>query len=103
MVKCMCIDDSNRPAKIPQDRWVKKGEEYTIIFVTTVLPQEELAIQLDEILLDDDCVPFAYFLAKRFAIRKSDTEAMIQLMRDSDIMDASIKNLFDQVWIEDGV
>lgn len=101
MVTCICVDDSNRPSKIPVEKWVKKGNLYTIIFVTTVLPQDKLAIQLDEIILDDDCDPYAYFLAERFAIRREDTEAMIELMQMSDIMDSSIKDLIGQLNIEE--
>lgn len=101
MVRCICVDDSNRPSIIPADKWIKKGSEYTIIFVTTVLPQNKLAIQIDEIILDDDCEPYAYFLAHRFAIRKEDTEAMIELMQASDIMDSSIKDLLGQLNMEE--
>ena len=29
-MKVICINDSNKPLKVPVDQWVKKGEPYTI-------------------------------------------------------------------------
>ena len=67
MIKCLCINDSNKPNPIPKDKWVEKGKEYTILFSMTVLPQKQLAFQLNEIDLDDSCSPYTWFLANRFS------------------------------------
>lgn len=38
MVECVCINDKDRPKEIPANKWIKKGEPYTVIFTVTVLP-----------------------------------------------------------------
>jgi hypothetical protein len=57
MIKCVCIDNDNRPNKVPENKWLEKDKEYTLAFCITVLPQKELAFQLQEIELDDSCSP----------------------------------------------
>lgn len=64
----MCIDDTNRPDGIPTSKWVKKGEIYTVIKV--VFPHSQpgtIGFKLAELNIDD-CFPYQYFLADRFAI-----------------------------------
>ena len=29
-MKAVCIDNSNKPSKIPQNEWITEGETYTI-------------------------------------------------------------------------
>ncbi len=72
MVKCTCINDKNRPSKVPANKWVKEGNEYTIIFTIVVLPQKTLAVQLEEIDLDESCMPYEFFLANRFAFTQEE-------------------------------
>ena len=43
MIKCLCINDSNKPTQIPNEKWLQKGTEYTLLFSMTVLPQKQLS------------------------------------------------------------
>jgi len=96
MVKCICINDKNRPSKIPQNKWLKEGEEYTIIFTLMVLPQKTLAVQLEEIDLDESCMPYEFFLANRFAFTKEELEKLIGFIEECTQVNMSIKELMKQ-------
>ena len=93
MIKCICINDKNRPSKVPPHKWVKEGEEYTVIFTLVVLPQKTLAIQIDEIDLDESCSPYSFFLANRFGFRKEDLEKLIEFIKECTQVNMSIKEL----------
>lgn len=96
MIKCICIDDKNRPKEIPENKWVKEGEEYTVIFTLFVLPQKKLAIQVNEINLDESCEPYTFFLASRFAFRVEDMEMLIEFIWECNEVNISIKDLMEQ-------
>lgn len=96
MIKCICINDKNRPSKVPADKWLKEGEEYTVIFATVVLPQKTLAVQIDEVDLDERCRPYSFFLANRFAFRTEDLERLIEFIKECTLVDMSIKELLNQ-------
>jgi hypothetical protein len=96
MVKCICINDKNRPSKIPQEKWLKEGEEYTIIFTLIVLPQKTLAVQLEEIDLDESCMPYEFFLANRFAFTQEELEKLIEFIKECTQVNMSIKELLKQ-------
>ena len=96
MIKCVCIDDKNRPSKVPQTKWVTNGQEYTVIFTLVVLPQKTLAVQLDEIDLDESCMPYSFFLANRFAFRTEDLEKLIAFIEECTHVNMSIKDLLKQ-------
>lgn len=96
MIKCICINDNNRPSRVPESKWVKKGEEYTVIFTLVVLPQKTLAVQIDEINLDESCSPYSFFLANRFAFRKEDLERLIEFIKECTHVNMSIKDLMKQ-------
>jgi hypothetical protein len=96
MIKCICINDKNRPSKIPQNKWLKEGEEYTIIFTLIVLPQKTLAVQLEEIDLDKSCMPYEFFLANRFAFTQEELEKLIAFIEECTHVNLSIKELLKQ-------
>jgi hypothetical protein len=96
MVKCICINDKNRPSKIPQEKWLKEGEEYTIIFTLIVLPQKTLAVQLEEIDLDESCMPYEFFLANRFAFTQEELDKLIAFIEECNHVSLSIKDLLKQ-------
>lgn len=96
MIKCICIDDKNRPSKVPVSKWVKKGQEYTVIFTLIVLPQKTLAVQLEEIDLDESCSPYSFFLANRFAFREEDLQRLIEFIKECTEVNISIKELMKQ-------
>ncbi len=70
----ICIDASNKPNDIPNSKWVKKGEIYTVIRVVK-LPLQAMAIgyELEEIDLKD-CFPYQFFSSNRFGILMRDDE-----------------------------
>jgi len=96
MIKCVCIDDKNRPSKVPPHKWVKEGQEYTVIFTLVVLPQKTLAVQLDEIDLDESCAPCSFFLADRFGFTKENLEKLIAYIEECNHVNMSIKDLMKQ-------
>ena len=96
MIKCICINDKNRPSKVPPHKWVKEGEEYTVIFTLVVLPQKTLAVQIDEINLDEGCKPYSFFLANRFAFRAEDLERLIEFIKECTQVNMSIKELLKE-------
>ena len=99
MIKCICINDSNRPTSIPTHKWIKKDQEYHIIFAHFLLPQKQLGVQLAEIILDESCVPFEYFLANRFGIDKDDLEKLVELIYESTEIKTSISELMEQTQV----
>ena len=100
MIKCICINDNDRPAKIPVEKWLEKGKEYTLAFTITVLPQKKLAFQLQEIELDDSCSPYSWFLADRFAFREEDLEKLAEFIKECNDITFSMKELMKTTNVE---
>ena len=96
MIKCLCIDDNNKPSKIPQHKWLEQGKEYTLAFSMTVMPQKKLAFQVQEIELDDSCSPFTWFLASRFAFRQEDLEKLREFIKECNEINFSVKELIKE-------
>jgi len=91
MVKAICINDESRPTQIPESEWVKKGEEYNIVWVYIIRNEKQNGIQgcdLAEITLDESNHPYLHFQLSRFAIE--DIEALKQLASDCSGLDMSI-------------
>ena len=101
MIKCICIDDKKRPKEIPKSKWVKKGEVYTVIFALIISPQNTLAVQLDEIDLDESCAPYDFFLAERFAFDLDDFEKLINFVENCIDVNVSIKEMMEQININE--
>jgi hypothetical protein len=100
MIECTCINDKNRPKEIPPNKWIKKGNKYTVIYTLTVLPQRQLAFHLQEIELDESNMPYEYFLANRFAFAAEDLDALMELIRDCSDTDFSMEELLKQTELE---
>lgn len=80
MIKAICINDANRPNEIPESKWIKLGQSYTITKVFKMVFQDNiLACELKEIDLSDN--PYNCFRLDRFAIQEKDMEDMIRLMK----------------------
>lgn len=99
MIKCTCINDKYKPNKIPKEKWIENGKEYTIIFTTFVLPQRELGFQLEELDLDKSCFPYEYFLANRFGFSKEEFDKLAAFIKDCNDIAVSIKELMEQTKI----
>lgn len=68
-MKVVCINDNNRPKQIPPEKWIVKGEIYTVIATTMMnIQRNKIGLKLAEIDLGQSCFPYEYFDAERFAI-----------------------------------
>lgn len=66
-MRVMCIDDANKPAKIPVEQWIKAGEAYTVIKVVQMgLQDGKYGFLLKEVQMSADCFPYEYYDADRF-------------------------------------
>lgn len=85
-LQVICINSSNKPKQIPDNKWVKEGEIYTILrLVRMNLQQNKLGIVLEEIELDESCFPYYYFDADRFAPVQLITEK--EEVKEEDLME----------------
>jgi hypothetical protein len=100
-VKAICIKDDNRPNIIPKNKWVKKGNEYEVIFTCTALPQKVLAFQLAEIELTEEHLPYEYFKADRFAFTEKNLLKLIELIKDCEGIDFSMDELMKQTELQE--
>ena len=102
MIKCVCIDNDNRPSRVPETKWLEKGKEYTLDFTMTVHPQKKLAFQLKEIELDESCSPYTWFLANRFAFRQEDIESLIEFIKECNKITFSLNELMKVTTVNEG-
>lgn len=66
-MKVICINDSNKPAKIPLEQWIKKGEEYTITrLIHLAITPGKMGVLLKEVQLAASCFPYEFYDADRF-------------------------------------
>jgi hypothetical protein len=85
MARCICINDKNRPKEIGVDKWVKKDMPYTIIDIQVINKQNKiLAVQLEEIDLDETNHPYYFFRLDRFMIPIDDWELFLTIFRASE-------------------
>ena len=70
-MKVICINDANKPEKIPESEWVKKGEQYHVSEVVQMgLQAGKLGYKLKEVALSKKSFPYEYYDAYRFVIAK---------------------------------
>jgi hypothetical protein len=66
-MRCICIDSSKKPAKIPIEQWIREGETYTITKVVKMgLQDGRYGVLLKEVQMSADCFPYEYYDADRF-------------------------------------
>jgi hypothetical protein len=58
---------------------------YHAIKITKCLPQNKIAVWLEEIDLDESCAPYEYWLLDRFAVLDISIEALKQMVKDHSI------------------
>lgn len=81
MIPCICIDDSNRPNEIPVHKWVAKGEQYHITFVSIQVNQGNIAgCDLYEKPLGENEFPYECFKLARFAVTEENLKALFDLI-----------------------
>ena len=96
-IQLVCIDDKDIPKEIPKSKWVKEGNEYTLIYVWWLPEQKVNGFDLAEIEFDDSCEPYHFYRGNRFAIKAEDLEAFLQLAKDcSDNNDLNITQLLEE-------
>ena len=66
MFKVVCINDKNRPSKIPLSEWVVQGNVYTVRKVVPLALGNQLGFELEEVSLSPDSFPYEYYSASRF-------------------------------------
>jgi len=81
MIPCICINDTGRPKEIPINKWVKKGEKYTITYVYWMVKQNFRGVDLAEIELDETNKPYTRFALSRFAIPHDKLQEFIELCK----------------------
>lgn len=82
MIQLTCVDDTQRPAEIPPEKWVKNGSVYTPTFAIFVVPQRVLAVELLELELTAKEAPYDYFKASRFTLPVGDWEEWLAFIDD---------------------
>jgi hypothetical protein len=66
-MKVICIDASNKPAKISLDEWIEEGIVYTVVSIVKMgLQPNKLGIALKEVQLSEKSFPYEYYDATRF-------------------------------------
>jgi hypothetical protein len=74
-MQVICINDSNKPKQVSENKWIKKGNTYTVIAsVKLNLQLGKIGFKLKEIELDHSCFPYEYFDSERFALPVSTPE-----------------------------
>jgi len=101
MVKAYCIDDSGKPENFRQSKWLKKGQEYEIIYTCLCLPQREIGCHLAELELGEQELPYTYFLLKRFAFTKENLLKLLELIKNCTETDFSLSELLEQTQLQE--
>jgi len=66
-MKVICIDSSNKPAKISPEEWIEEGIVYTVVSVVNMgLQPGKLGLTLKEVQLSKKSFPYEYYDATRF-------------------------------------
>jgi len=101
MCKALCINNKNRPKEIPQNKWLKEGQEYEIIYTTLCKPQNKIGVHLAEIELDESCAPYEYWLISRFGFTEENLKLLQELIKNCNETDFSITELLEQTVLQE--
>lgn len=66
MFKVICVNDQNKPSKIPLSEWIVQGNVYTVRKIVPLALGNQLGFELDEVYLSPDSFPYEYYSASRF-------------------------------------
>lgn len=101
MIKCICIDDANKPVEISSSNWIKKEETYHITHIYYHPNQGIQGCSLYEKPLGEDCYPYESFKLSRFGISIDDLEKFIEFMKlCTELNDVDIKTLIEESQLE---
>lgn len=89
--RVVCVNDRAMPKGFPANRWIKKGEVYTVSEAKYLARQHmSIGYKLFEIELPEDC-PYQFFLANRFRPYSDDDaeaeKAVEQLLEEMDLVE----------------
>jgi hypothetical protein len=66
-MKVLCLNDADKPAKISEENWIKKGKVYTVVEVKQMgLQKGQLGYKLAEVSIPEKAFPYEYYSSKRF-------------------------------------
>lgn len=83
MIKCICINDKDKPPGIPDSHWVKIGKRYTAVAIyDRVQPGAMLGVVLQEIDLTEVNTPYTCFSINRFGFKEEDLINLEMLIRN---------------------
>lgn len=100
-ISIKCINDENKPSEVNSGEWIKKDQEYTLVFVSWHPNQKCNGCQLAEVALTEKSDPFEFYKLDRFAIRAEDLEEFLALVKDcTDMDDLSLEELLEETQIE---
>ena len=104
-VRCVCIDDKNKPSQIPADKWVKEGEWYNITHIFIMVNQGRIhGCELAEFDISMH-KPYNCYRLSRFAIHQDDLKKLIQMIKDCDdlnqLSDVDINKLVEQLDLQE--
>jgi len=74
-LRVICINDSNKPSKVPVEQWIKKGNTYTITrLVRMAIQGNKMGVLLKEVSMPPSCFPYEFYDADRFIPEELYTE-----------------------------
>jgi hypothetical protein len=74
MFKVVCVNDQNKPKKIPLSEWVVQGNVYTVRRVVPLALGNKLGFELEEVALSPDSFPYEFYSASRFKPTEDEKE-----------------------------
>ncbi|MGB0881448.1 MAG: hypothetical protein ACPGSO_00735 [Vicingaceae bacterium] len=93
-VKCVCVNDKNKPIKIDESRWVKKDNEYSITHIYYHPNQGIQGVELKEVKLLEKDAPFEAYRLDRFGIYIDQLDKLKELIKlCTDLNDFDIEEL----------
>jgi hypothetical protein len=100
-VRCICIDNSNKPKEIPSDKWVRKDDKYHITHIFIMKNQDNIqGVELDEFDISMH-KPYNCYRLTRFAILLEDLDKFMALIKRSaefnGLKDINVQKLVDSV------
>ena len=79
-VKCLCINNKNKPKEILSQNWINEGTEYTINYVYYHPMQGIQGVTLNEVQTKSEI--YSSYRLDRFAFTEEGIKDLIELMED---------------------
>ena len=83
MIKCICINDKDKPDSIPESHWPKFGQEYTVMMIyRQVQPGAVMGVILQEIDLKETKSEYECFSISRFGFLEEDLPELDRMIQN---------------------